>query len=450
MTSLSSKLLGVCQNSKAVVTLNYLHRKPTRELVLSHILFTSVRTRYAKVSVSQVTSRYSSSSKLWGHHPIFVRDACACSICVDPHSGQKNFKTTDIPQNIMAKSVKIVNENMEIEWSDDIPGIQSHKSTIPLEQLSSSPNSLRRLREGQKPITWNSGYLNRQMPKLRFDYNQYINDSEILHQVTSGIRAWGIVFLTSVPEAEDVIENIAGRIGSVRMTFYGKTWNVKSVHEAKNVAYTDRYLGLHQDLLYMENPPGIQILHCLKNSCKGGHSLFSDAFRAAAQLPAHDFDILSKGQIAYHYQKDGEHFLHSHPVLEVGSSDQTDTGGVRVPLAVNYSPPFQAPFFMAPRDVNKRKLVYSLGKFAQKSEEPQNVFKYKLRPGECVIFNNRRILHGREAFESQKGERWLKGCYLDTDVFTSRSRVVYDSVVNMGEGPNRIRRMSYGRSAPVL
>ncbi|TQS34886.1 hypothetical protein Golomagni_04712 [Golovinomyces magnicellulatus] len=429
MTSLSSKLLGICQNSQAVITLNYLHRKPTRELVRSHILFTSVRTTYEKVSISQIISRNSSSSKLWGHHPIFVRDACACSMCVDPHSGQKNFKTTDIPQNIMAKSVEIVNENMEIEWSDDIPGFQSHKSTIPLEQLSSSPNRLRNLRESQRPITWNSGSLNRAMPKLRFDYNQYINDSEILHQVMSRIREWGLVFLTSVPETEDVVENIASRIGTVRVTFYGKTWNVK-------------YLGLHQDLLYMENPPGIQILHCLKNSCKGGHSLFSDAFRAAAQLPAQDFDILSKGQVAYHYQKNGEHYQHSHPVLEIGSSDQTDTGGVRVPLAVNYSPPFQAPFFMAPRDVNKRKLVYSLGKFAQKSEEPQNVFKYKLRPGECVIFNNRRILHGREAFKAQKGERWLKGCYLDTDVFMSRFRVVYDSFAKMNEGSNRIRRMS--------
>ena len=36
-----------------------------------------------------------------------------------------------------------------------------------------------------------------------------------------------------------------------------------------------------------------------------------------------------------------------------------------------------------------------------------------LSPGECLVFDNERVLHGREG-ESDP-ERYLQGCYLDRD-----------------------------------
>jgi gamma-butyrobetaine dioxygenase len=41
-------------------------------------------------------------------------------------------------------------------------------------------------------------------------------------------------------------------------------------------------------------------------------------------------------------------------------------------------------------------------------------FERRLAPGELVIFDNRRILHGRRAFQ-RGGERWLRGAYADAD-----------------------------------
>jgi alpha-ketoglutarate-dependent taurine dioxygenase len=64
--------------------------------------------------------------------------------------------------------------------------------------------------------------------------------------------------------------------------------------------------------------------------------------------------------------------------------------------------------------------------FASKIEDEENLYEYRLQEGECVIFNNRRVLHGRRQFDTSAGERWLKGCYIDTDVFTSRFRVLSD------------------------
>jgi len=53
---------------------------------------------------------------------------------------------------------------------------------------------------------------------------------------------------------------------------------------------------------------------------------------------------------------------------------------------------------------------------------PDNVWNYRLQEGDLVIFDNRRTLHAREAFDASAGERWLKGAYLDDDVYRSKLR----------------------------
>jgi len=48
----------------------------------------------------------------------------------------------------------------------------------------------------------------------------------------------------------------------------------------------------------------------------------------------------------------------------------------------------------------------------------------RLNPGECLIFNNRRMLHGRTKFELNGGTRHLEGCYTNLDEFRSRAQVL--------------------------
>ena len=44
--------------------------------------------------------------------------------------------------------------------------------------------------------------------------------------------------------------------------------------------------------------------------------------------------------------------------------------------------------------------------------------------GDLVLFDNRRMLHGRDSFDPQSGIRRLEGCYLDRDELLSRLRVL--------------------------
>ena len=110
--------------------------------------------------------------------------------------------------------------------------------------------------------------------------------------------------------------------------------------------------------------------------------------------------------------------------------------------AVNWSPPFQAPFLVNTgggisrgpsryysQEQNDdvaafRTYTEAIHFFKMQLEMDHAILERKPEPGTAVIFNNRRIVHARRAFENQAGERWLRGAYIDTDVFRSRLRVL--------------------------
>jgi gamma-butyrobetaine dioxygenase len=383
---------------------------------------TSVRSYHADVSSSQqvtVGNRQFSA--------VYLRDACTCPHCVDPSSRQKNFQSTDIPPGIEAKSVEPqADGGVEITWSGDLPGFSNdHTSNFPGQffDINSSWDSFHKDHFGlAQPKVWDKSLIAKSIQHV--NYSDYLTQDAALFQVLQQLHDYGLVLLRGVSDSEKSVADIAERIGPLRDSFYGRTWDVKSVPKAKNVAYTAQYLGLHMDLLYMRDPPGFQFLHCLKNTCDGGSSLFSDSFHAASQLSKSGFDTLCNYQVPYHYRNAGEHYYYSHPVIELRNSP----GQPKTIANVNYSPPFQSTLAF-PTDEQQRLFdptMKAWRDFASKIEDEENLYEYRLQEGECVIFNNRRVLHGRRQFDTSAGERWLKGCYIDTDVFTSRFRVLSD------------------------
>ncbi|KAF7859722.1 hypothetical protein EAF04_008801 [Stromatinia cepivora] len=365
--------------------------------------------------------------------PLFLRDACGCHRCVDPSTKQKNFQTSDIPSEIKVTSIlPDENRNLNFSWNNDIPGYGSgHVSSFSEKffETHSSPGAHHSDRHNNiRPIGWNAKKITKKLQYVTFD--DYINTEEGLFRALIMLRDYGLLILRDVPESETSVVDIAKRIGNLRDTLYGVTWDVKSVPQAKNVAYTSRYLGLHMDLLYMANPPGFQFLHCLRNTCSGGSSIFSDAFHAAGQLDQHNFDELCRQKIPYHYRNAGEHYHYKHPVIlskPINRGTGTKSGKFAAIRHINYSPPFQATFDVPSISVP---VAEALRQFASRVEAPENMYEYRLQEGECVIFNNRRVLHGRKEFDTSAGERWLKGAYIDTDVFMSRYRVLVEKYQN--------------------
>jgi gamma-butyrobetaine dioxygenase len=57
-------------------------------------------------------------------------------------------------------------------------------------------------------------------------------------------------------------------------------------------------------------------------------------------------------------------------------------------------------------------------------QAPRYQATFRLRPGEMMVFDNRRVLHGREAFDPNSGPRHLHGFYVSRDAVRSRLRLL--------------------------
>jgi gamma-butyrobetaine dioxygenase len=367
---------------------------------------------------------------------LWLRDACQCNLCVDPSTKQKVFETSKIPANISYKSTKDSGDgkSISVTWDNDIPGFgPEHTSTYEkseLELYDKTPMAIDRLQanEADSYKIWNRDQISERIQFI--DHEKSMTDEKTLFEVLEQLKLYGLVFINNVP-GENGPAAMGKRIGSLRDTFYGETWDVKSVPQAKNVAYTHRFLGFHMDLLYMADPPGFQLLHCIKNSCEGGESMFMDSFYAVNQLQSSqptETRLLADFPVNYHYKNAGEHYRHSHNTVIFDTSHDTNKG--RSIKYVNYSPPFQAPFNLKNGTSDNTSLTRLtqyhdiVRQFQNITESEDNIYKYKMKEGEMVIFNNRRVLHARTAFDVSSGERWLKGGYIDTDVVLSKHRVL--------------------------
>jgi len=278
---------------------------------------------------------------------------------------------------------------------------------------------------------------------LKTDYHAFLKDDELLHRVLIQLQQYGLAYFVNVPSENTdgtEIANLGSRFGEIKQTFYGKTWDVKSVAQSKNIAYhtcspnsrrtltdicsyTNLNLGLHMDLMYFNSPPGLQFLHCMRNTVTGGSSLFVDSFRVATLLRLHSpslFKSLLSTPVAFHYINDNKHFYFSRPTVVMDPADPH----AQAIDHVNYAPPFQAPFEVETAGKGKanwRRFVAGLKQFAEISEREDMRYEETMREGECVVFNNRRVLHARRAFDTETGERWLKGTYVDWDDFQAIS-----------------------------
>ena len=374
----------------------------------------------------------------WSFPAIFLRDACSCPKCVDASSGQKNFQTHEIPAEIAADQVVDVvdpnwtgTESYRILWRNDIPGFEDHTSEFTKGWAKSASDLDALIQQMSRPAVW--GRESFRIPTVTYDL--WMSNDDRVYQTLRNIRRYGLVKVIGVPDAETAVEDVGQRIGPLKNTFYGKTWNVKSIPDAKNVAYTHQNLGYHMDLLYMEQPPGLQLLHCLKNSTTGGASLFADSFRALEIMSDQSprlYEALLYFPVTFHYTKDGHYYNQTRKTIE--PYPVSDVVPNRRPTRrwqhVNWSPPFQAPLLhsmvrtVTGNGIDIAEYLQAAKEFARLLEEEAATFETRAQPGECFIFDNRRIVHARRAFDNLSGERHLKGAYLDEDVFISKLRVL--------------------------
>ena len=72
--------------------------------------------------------------------------------------------------------------------------------------------------------------------------------------------------------------------------------------------------------------------------------------------------------------------------------------------------------FVPLMDKEKLDLYYSARKkISELYNSNQYKIEFKLLPGDLLMMDNHRLLHGRTTYNANEGKRFLQGCYIDYD-----------------------------------
>src|SRR5215469_11968707 len=322
----------------------------------------------------------------------------------DPHSGQRLIDISDLPESPRIRSAVASDGALRIEWEGESPAASFDIAWLAAHAYGRGaprPEQQRRLWLEAAPLEARRDFARVSLALLR------ASPEARLAWLTRLLQD-GLVFLEEVPTTESTILEVAPLVGRVLETNYGDIFDVRSIPEPENLAYSDRGLGLHTDNPYREPVPGFQALHVLVAAPDGGESLFADGFALAEQLRQEDpaaFEILAGTPVPFAYRSRNAALHAERPLIQLSGRGEV--------VAVHYNSRSIQPLPFAAEAAERYYQAYR--RFALLLREPRFMLHFTMRSGDLVVFDNQRILHGRTGFASARHPRHLQGCYLTRD-----------------------------------
>ncbi len=252
-------------------------------------------------------------------------------------------------------------------------------------------------------------------------WDGYLRDHAVRESCLDAVARYGFAVLRGVPAQPGTVLAVAETFGYVRETNYGRLFDVRVEPAPANLAFTSREIAPHTDNPYRDPVPTVQLLHCLRDAAAGGDTGLVDGFAAAAALRAEDpqvFDVLTGTPFPFGYVDKETELRACQPLISL--SPRGRIAGVR--LNDRSMLPLRLP-------ADQAEAAYAAYRvWAGLLARPEFRLHLRLTPGDCLIFDNTRVLHARTAFSaaesSSTGERHLQGCYADLDGLLSTLAVL--------------------------
>ena len=318
---------------------------------------------------------------------------------------------TSIPLDITLTKAFIKDDVLMLNWSDsenstryNLDWLYHHKPG----KRASDPAAI-------KKRCWRGGMGRDKLPTAKA--KDLLQDDDALATWLENTQSFGLSLVTGLDARHDAGMEVAKRIGFLRETNFGTTFQVQSKPNPNNLAYTAVALPPHTDLPNQELPPGFQFLHCLANEAEGGGSTFADGLAIATDLRANDieaFNMLSSVSIPFRFYDENTDIRSRKHVITLNLDGEISEICFNAHIAdfLDIDPKLMKSYYRA------------YGKFMKMTRSNAYLTSLRLAAGEMVVFDNRRILHGRDAFNPETGFRHLHGCYVDRGEFESRLRVL--------------------------
>lgn len=341
-------------------------------------------------------------------HYLWLRDNCPSGF--HPDTGERVFDQLSVSENIHPLELSYDEQQVRILWSE-----HEHSSTFSQSWLreyaySTELNSTKQSRYR----SWGNEFLEN-IPSEQ--QAALMESDQALFNWMRQLDRDGLALVRHMENSEQAVIETAQRIDYLRKTNFGETFNVVSEPKPINLAYTSIALPLHTDLANQEVPPGYQFLHCLVNDSEGGASVFVDGLKVLEDLRDEDpehFNLLAHHAIPFRFHAENHDIRQHHPVINLDNFGQIVEIKYNAHLADIFDLPEEVmhDYYLAYRNLMGR------------LRKPEYTIELKLQAGDMVVFDNRRVMHGRTEFDPSTGSRHLRGCYVDRSEFQSRLRVL--------------------------
>jgi gamma-butyrobetaine dioxygenase len=379
-----------------------------------------------------------------GFPAVWLRHNCPCPDCRDPVTGQRLVEITEISNGTVAAVTAELADSLEVTFT---PG--GHRSVFSRAWLAANLSSARPgdaqgtrdARDTPDPRTEDGKVLWRAADLAAVpvaDWASYLADDGVREYLLDAVARYGAALLRGVPPEDGRVTAVAETFGYVRETNYGRIFDVRVVADPANLAFTSRAIAPHTDNPYRDPVPTLQLLHCLRDADLGGDTVLIDGFAAAAALRAADpvsFGVLTRTPVPFSYVDKATSLTARQPLIALSAAGRIAC----VRLNNRSMQPVRLPFDQA-------EAVYAAYRaWAELVAQPEFALRLRLTPGDCLIFDNTRILHARTAFSSPaaaapasaaspaspasatpaaSAERHLQSCYADLDGLLSTLAVL--------------------------
>ena len=342
----------------------------------------------------------------------WLRYECRCEACGDSRPGLKRLQMHGVAPDVRPREARLDAEGgLAVRWAD------GHESHYGAAWLSATLPDDRARRRTWTPRLWDASQT---LPKL--PYADLQDPGAGMHRVLATLRDRGVVLLKGVPCEPADTERLARLLGPIHETSYGRVFDLESRPGVFVAGTTSRAQTPHTDEPFRYTPPGYLFFHSIRAGAEGGGtSLLVDGFAVADELRRDEpaaFELLCRVPVQFHRWHGGEDSFRTEAPVITLSFD----GGY---AGIRYNDRASAPIDL-PAELLEQTMA-ALAHFVARLCEPRFQAQVLLQPGDLLVFDNHRVLHGRTAFDPNRAHRLLRSCHVDRDAVHSRLRILAET-----------------------
>jgi gamma-butyrobetaine dioxygenase len=372
-------------------------------------------------------------------NPWWLRERCQSEATVDPDTKQPKLNPHEYAEELFLTEAKVTEDQgvMEVSFSD---GHVSHYSLPQLKaELADFQHSPIQVTEYKKPPprTWSAH--NSTMPV--YDFSVVSDDIGARLALIEELLTGGQALVRGVPREDGAVIRFGQTLSTLRATDWGPCFNVRTKPDVghidsrlqggpkKDLAYTPKPIGFHTDNPYRWPTPDFQLLHAIDHcECPDGEApcekcqvmnYMVDGYYIAEKLFAEDpeaFRLLCEVPVRFENNggDNGSALVHVAPHFELETGVVDATTGMPRLRAIRFSA--KSGQYAPPLDPETLAAFYlARQRFSAMLHDEQHVMSLQFKPGDCLVFDNQRVLHARSEIAPTDGERWVQGCYIDRD-----------------------------------